>query len=333
MGKERLEIAVVPLHTRCTLFSLQSLRLRLLILLNLKSEKQVRATAGLISDIQREVRVSRSPVVLIIFRVRVFFVLSSRSFFLLFVLALLYDHLLTPALLLALAYHRGCEDFTLACVAAISADHLKVLLGVLHSKTLIKHRRLTGLHPRVVEISRSAIVQPLLRPHVPNNLELLPEEGVFGLLLPVLQREGLVLGQESSESPYHAALARFLGADHRDREAEGLAQVDQGVGVGHFGREEGEKRGEILVDQLYALVGVVLGLSEEKLFWGEDRELALVEAVLLHVVLHFVHEDFIEVEELRVTLNDAILHTLLREKALVIAAHAGGLGRKLALNL
>jgi hypothetical protein len=119
-----------------------------------------------------------------------------------------------------------------------------------------------------------------------------------------------------------------LGADDGNGKAKRLAEVDQGICVGNLSRESGKERGKIGIYVLNALLNVALSLSKEELLWWKDRELALIDAILLHVVFHFIHEYLVEIKELRVPLHNTVFDTLLGKEALIFPL----LGCKVALD-
>lgn len=73
-----------------------------------------------------------------------------------------------------------------------------------------------------------------------------------------------------------------------------LAQVDKGVSIGDLGREGFEKRAEILIDVIDALLHEHLGFCEEELLWGEFGKLSGLEPIFAHPVFHLALEHLME---------------------------------------
>jgi hypothetical protein len=71
-------------------------------------------------------------------------------------------------------------------------------------------------------------------------------------------------------------------------EAQGLAEVDQGIGKGHLLRVLPEKVIEVLIDLSDPTLDVASSVREEQLLGRELRVLIQLVTILLQIVLHFL---------------------------------------------
>ena len=81
-------------------------------------------------------------------------------------------------------------------------------------------------------------------------------------------------------------------------EAQGLAEVDQGIGEGHLLRVVVEEVIEVLIDLSDPSLDVARGVSEEQLLGRELRVLIQLVAILLQVILHLLLQNAVEGEQL-----------------------------------
>ena len=81
-------------------------------------------------------------------------------------------------------------------------------------------------------------------------------------------------------------------------EAQGLAEVDKGIGEGHLLRVVVEEVIEVLIDLSDPSLDVAGCVGEEKLLGRELRVLIKLVAILLQVILHLLLQNAMEGEQL-----------------------------------
>ena len=81
-------------------------------------------------------------------------------------------------------------------------------------------------------------------------------------------------------------------------EAQGLAEVDEGIGKGHLLRVVVEEVIEVLIDMSDPSLDVAGGVGEEKLLGRKLRILIQLVAILLQVILHLLLQNAVEGEQL-----------------------------------
>ena len=89
-----------------------------------------------------------------------------------------------------------------------------------------------------------------------------------------------------------------MRADDCHGEAQGLAQVDQGIGKGHLLRVVVEEVIEVLIDLSDPSLDVAGGVGEEQFLGRELRVLIQLVAILLQVILHFLLQHAVKGEKL-----------------------------------
>ena len=81
-------------------------------------------------------------------------------------------------------------------------------------------------------------------------------------------------------------------------EAQGLAQVDQSIGEGHFLRVVVEEVIEVLIDLSDPSLDVAGSVGEEKLLGRKLWVFIQLVAILLQVILHLLLQNAMEGEQL-----------------------------------
>jgi hypothetical protein len=99
---------------------------------------------------------------------------------------------------------------------------------------------------------------------------------------------------------------------HSNTQSQRLAEVNNGIGIGNFQREEKKQLLKISINLPDPLLDEVRRLREKEFLFGKVRELS--HAILLHVVLHFLLERLVKSEEFRVSLHDAEFNAVLLGK-------------------
>ena len=96
-----------------------------------------------------------------------------------------------------------------------------------------------------------------------------------------------------------------------------MAEVYDGVGVRNLGRKGCEELFEICVNLADPSLHKIFGFREEELL---GRELGKVlHPIFTHVIAHLCLKYLVEGEKLRVSLYDAVLHTLLSKHLLKVS--------------
>ena len=97
-----------------------------------------------------------------------------------------------------------------------------------------------------------------------------------------------LLGEQAGHTLDEGALAGFVRPDDCHGEAQGLAEVDQGIGKGHLLRILSEKVIEVLIDLSDPTLDVAGSVREEQLLGRELGVLIQLVPIFLQVVLHFL---------------------------------------------